>query len=156
MRTSRAMTLVELVLAVIIIGLLAGVAVPRLSNALRRYRLDLTARRVIADIQLARSQAIRDQVDTLITFDLPNFRYTLQAQAGHRVASAPYTVTLKKAGDNHIRLESADFAGETQVTFNKFGIPSHSGAIVLTDGYERAVLTVSGTTGRVTRVTQPY
>jgi prepilin-type N-terminal cleavage/methylation domain-containing protein len=149
----RGVTLAELVCVVVILAILGTIAAPRLSNAWRRQRLEMTARRVMTDIQLARTQAIRDKANTIISFDIANRRYTLQGQAGNRVSSGTYTVDLRRRGDRRIQLIEADFGGSPQVTFNQFGVPTTGGTITLGDGVERQTLTVSSTTGRVSRTT---
>ena len=59
-RPARAVTLAELVCVVIILAIVGAMAAPRLNNAWRRQKLEMAARRVMADIQLARTQAIRE------------------------------------------------------------------------------------------------
>lgn len=151
-----AVTLIELMMVVIIVGILGAMAMPRLSNVMRRQRLDMAGRQLMEDIQLARIQAIRDKSNTVIDFDLTNRRYTLQSQNGNRTSGGAYTVNLKVKGSDRIKLLSASFGGNPQLTFTKFGVPQSSGTVTITDGVDQQVLTVSGTTGRVSRSTMSY
>lgn len=50
-------TLVEVLLVVVVLGLLAGVAVPRLSGTLARARIESTAVNIVRTAQLARAKA---------------------------------------------------------------------------------------------------
>jgi prepilin-type N-terminal cleavage/methylation domain-containing protein len=65
-----AFTLVELVVVLIIVGILATMAIPRLAAPATNQRADAAARRAVADLNLARryahqtstTQAFRDDV----------------------------------------------------------------------------------------------
>lgn len=151
----RAVTLIELVMVLTIMACVAGVAYPRFNNAMRRHRLDAAARQVTEDLRLVRSQAIRDKADRSVTFSLAGRSYTLDQQKGNRLAGEAYQVTIRGSDANGVRLKTASFGGATQLTFNKLGIPTAGGDIVLTDGVEEAVLTVSAATGRVSRTFRP-
>jgi hypothetical protein len=103
-----------------------------------------------------RTAAIRDKTNYSITFDLTNKQYTLQGQAGERVSTGTYSVRLKAKNTDRIDLAGANFANTALLTFNKFGVPVNSGTIVINDGVEKAVLSVSATTGRVSTAFGAY
>lgn len=154
-RMRRGVTLVELVMVLTIMACMAGVAYPRFNNAMRRHRLDAAARQVTEDLRLARSQAIRDKTDRTVTFSLADRSYTLDQQKGNRLAGEAYRVTIRGGDSNRVRLKSASFGGNPQLTFNRLGIPTAGGEIVLTDDVEEVVLTVSAATGRISRAFRP-
>src|SRR5688500_12739493 len=54
---ARGFSLIELVLVVATIAVLSAIAVPKYADAMNRYRVDLAAKRVVADFALARSSA---------------------------------------------------------------------------------------------------
>ena len=51
---SRAFTLVELVIMVLLLGIVAGTAGPKYVESLAYYRVQAAAQRVAADLRLAR------------------------------------------------------------------------------------------------------
>src|SRR5204863_23675 len=53
----RAFSLIEITLVLMVMGVLAALAVPRYASALARYRADAAARRIVADLDLARTTA---------------------------------------------------------------------------------------------------
>ncbi|HEX2208600.1 MAG TPA: GspH/FimT family pseudopilin [Longimicrobium sp.] len=53
-------TLAELLTVIVIAGIMAAIAVPRLSNVLRHYSSRSALSQVMADLALARTQAVRE------------------------------------------------------------------------------------------------
>jgi len=74
----RGMTLVEFVITLVIIGVLAGVAIPAILGGIQRRGVDGASRRLTEDIRLAQSTALTRGVQArLVVFDgtgmAPNF-----------------------------------------------------------------------------------
>ena len=63
-------TLIELVMVLAIIGLITAIAAPRYAASLARYRAESAARRVAADLALARREAAASSSSRS---ELPNF-----------------------------------------------------------------------------------
>lgn len=68
-------TLVELIVVLVLIGLVLTLAAPRLRNALLTDNLKGTARKMIGIISNLRNEAIREQRDYLLHFDLGANRF---------------------------------------------------------------------------------
>lgn len=144
-------TLVELVITMAILALVSAIALPRFAALMNRQRLDLASRRLAEDLRMARQQAIISKADRSVTFDLALQRYTLSnvyLMSGNRLVPP---VFLNADPYNGVRLTSAGFEGQPTVTFNRLGVPTAAGSVVLSNGSTQATITVSPTTGRVTR-----
>ena len=77
----RGWTLVELVIAVAIIGLILKISLPLMQNTMLNYRLGSAASSVAASIQQTRYQAIMNGCYYTIAFTAGSTTYQVQAQA---------------------------------------------------------------------------
>jgi prepilin-type N-terminal cleavage/methylation domain-containing protein len=140
-RGRGAFTLVELVLVVAAVAILSAIAVPRYASALARYRVDLAAKRVAADLTFARSHARAKSTPQVVDFSTPTNGYTLTGVASPDGGAGEYIVRL---GDEPYKAALGEVAfgdpASTAVWFDRFGAPDHGGIVVVTSGgFERRV-----------------
>jgi type II secretion system protein H len=141
-------SLLEILLVLAIIGIAAAMAAPRYGRAGARYRADLAARRVAADLRLAQSQARAASAARTVSFSAATEQYRLLEVLPLDGASGDYTVVLS-AEPYRADLTLADFDGSSEVVFNGWGLPNSGGTVVVSvSGQQRTVL-VDGTTGKV-------
>jgi type IV fimbrial biogenesis protein FimT len=146
--TKGGFSLFELFLVLAIVAVAAAVAAPRYSRASGRYRADLAARRVMADLRLAQSCAKAASCSRTVCFSTAAGRYQLLNVPAPDGAPGDYTVALS-AEPYRAELTSASFSGDSEVTFNGWGLPNKGGAVVLSAGAEQRTVVVDGATGRI-------
>jgi len=93
--THRGFTLMELMITIAILAILAAIALPSFQSTLERRRLVGAADTLFADLQYARSEAIKqnDEVDVDVTTGA-NWSYTIVDESGttlRTVTSADYS-----------------------------------------------------------------
>ena len=133
-----------LVAAIVII--LAAVAVPRFGSALTHYRLEAAARRVAADLRLARRSARFASASRRVKFEVGDDEYTLPDMADIDHSDDTYTVSL--AGEPYrAEIISADFNGSPNVSFDGYGRPDNGGSVVIQIGARQRTITVDADTG---------
>jgi prepilin-type N-terminal cleavage/methylation domain-containing protein len=149
LRHRAGVSLVELVVVVLIMGILAAAATPRFSEALAERQLHCAALRLARDIELARESAQTASAPRTVSFDLVGNRYSLfpDIQDPNHPAN-PYTVDVGSEGP--VVLISAGFAGSVSVTFNGFGVPDAAGQIILERAGQQATIVVEAGSGQVT------
>lgn len=140
-------TLPELVITLMILSVMAAIAIPRLSNARRRARLELAARRVSTDLRFVRQQSIGQKRTCGIAFDTAGQAYERFRIRDDGSRETLRTVEFGRPPHENIRIQQADFGGATEVRFSPLGIPDASGTVTLTDGVEKVVLTLDAATG---------
>ena len=148
LRCHRAFTLVELLIVVLIMSIVAAAAAPAFLDSLLFHRVESAARRVKADLEMARQTARLTSAAQPVTF--ANSSYTV----GNTTKSlddphAQYLVDLT-APPFELDTVAADFAGGQSVTFDGYGTPSSSGTVVLTTKNHQCTVALDGTTGEVT------
>lgn len=146
-RTSRAFTLLEVVLVVAITAIFAAVAVPRYGRAAGRYRADLAARRIMADLCYAASCAKMASAARTVSFSPATEQYQLLAVPAPDGAAGDYTVILS-AEPYGANLVSTTFPGG-QVVFSGWGVPNSGGTVTISVGTQQRTVAVDGATGRV-------
>jgi len=144
----RGFSLLEVLLVLAIIGVSAAVAAPRYALALGRYRADLAARRIVADLRLAQAHAKASSAPRTMSFSPAAGQYQLLNVPAPDGKPGDYTVVLS-AAPYHAELMSVDFNGGTQVVFNGWGLPNAGGAVVVSAGSLQRTVVVEGATGRV-------
>lgn len=145
-RRSSGFSIVELVIAVLVLGILAAAAVPRFADALARQRVEAAARRVVADLEWARREASFHAAKQTVSFRAGSHRYCIAPGPKNLDRrSRPYVVSLADA-PYEVHLASAEAGGDSDVVFDPGGAPDSAATIVLEAGVYRATVTLSADT----------
>ncbi|MDH3583127.1 MAG: GspH/FimT family protein [Phycisphaerae bacterium] len=137
---------VELVLVLAIVVVVGTMAAPRYGRSLARYRATAAARRVAADLGLARSEAMADSSIKTVIFTLPD-RYATGNVAALDTPATDYEVVLSDA-PYQATLHSVNFEGANSVSFNGYGYPNRGGTVVVRVGAFQKTVTLSADTGK--------
>ncbi len=165
-RTSRAYTLVEVLIVVVITGLAAAVVVPQMLSA-GTLGVQAASRIVIADLLYAQNEAIAQQTTLRVQFEPTENRYILQQfdpDAGASGEWVPMSVAWKDGGSENyivdfdedtrfseVTLFSGSFGtGNSYIEFDPLGSPDNGGTIVVRLRDKEYTITVAEFTGRVT------
>lgn len=94
MRT-RGFTLIELVVALVVVGVLMGQAVPSFFESTARARLQGAINELAIDLQYARSEAVRERAPITLTVAASGASYTITNITGTlKAVTLPTGVTL--------------------------------------------------------------
>jgi prepilin-type N-terminal cleavage/methylation domain-containing protein len=143
-RSKKGYSLTELVIVVAIMGVMAAMAIPRFSTSLvGKTKAEAAAYKLIADLRLARSMAIRDAAtnDKGYEVDLTSTTYTIENTKTHAtVASHTFTSGVTVA-----------WTGSSKFVFEPLGdLKSGSGTqITLAAGGRTCTLTFVAATGEI-------
>lgn len=147
--------MIELVIVVLLMGIMAAAAAPRFSGALAERRAKTVARRLVADLRLARRHAMSTSSNQAVEFfTTPSHGYRLPGMAPPGQASADREVVFSELAGS--TTHAADFDGETTILFNGFGkplagsppAPLVNGSVAITSGGISHVVIINPTTGR--------
>lgn len=145
----RAFTLTELVIVVTITAILSAVAIPHFATANARYKADLAARQILADLNMARAQAKSTSTTQSLVFNVPAGSYSLTSVASLDGRSPNYTLNLA-ADPYDCTLVSANFNGNQQVTFDAYGSADNGGQVTIQCGTIQTTVTLEQTSGKAT------
>jgi type II secretory pathway pseudopilin PulG len=141
--------MVEVVIVLAIVVITSGVGIVRYSSSLRRYRVELAAQRLAADLALVQTRArTSGQARSIMVGDRANAYLLVGEPApdggndGYRVELnvEPYLVTI-----THVDL---DIRGRT-LTFDGYGAPNSGLRVELTSGDQRRLVVVEPVNGRI-------
>lgn len=152
-RNRGGFSLLEMVIAVLILGILAAVAAPRYSNAMSTFRSDAVARRVAADLNRMRRFAIANSTTVTVTFDTAAESYQTSDVPRPDKKAGAWIIT---AGDEleNADIVTADFDGANTLTFDHHGQPlvggsaMTSGSITISVLSSHQTITIEPVTGR--------
>ncbi len=135
-------SLLDLLLVLIIISTVSAIAIPRFANSAARYRSDAAARRVAADLRLAKAHAAATSAPVTVEFQTAAEFYTFPGVTGLGMLRPTdvYTVDLTRH-PYRADLTMALFGGDETVIFDGYGA-ADTGGIIQIDcgGYVRAIL----------------
>jgi type II secretory pathway pseudopilin PulG len=144
-RGKLAFTVIELLLVVIVMGILAAVAAPAFLDSLLFYRVESAARRVKADLELARRTARLTSASQSVSFSGTSYAMSAGVVDLDKPLGA-YAVDLARA-PYEIASLTADFGGSPTVSFDGYGTPSSGGTVVLGAPNHECVVTLDGDSG---------
>ena len=138
-------TLLELIIVTMIIGILSVVAIPRFVEALMLYRVEAAARQLHSDFAKARVRAKTTSSSQLVQLDVAANSYSLPGVPDMDHPSQDYQVSVELQFKASI--VSADCGGDAELSFDGYGIPDSSAAIVLQAGQHQRTVLVDADTG---------
>ncbi len=118
----RGVTLVDLVITVLIVGILSAVAARRFVSASARVRSEAVARRIAGDLNYAQRTAILNSCQATITFTLSPFSYQMTNVAHPYHPGQQYACALGEL-DSSVTVSTAAFNGAANLAFNAYGRP---------------------------------
>ncbi|MCP4708426.1 MAG: hypothetical protein GY869_07370 [Planctomycetes bacterium] len=136
------MSLVELILAVCIIGIFAAVATIPFSRASTDAQLTNAADRLVNDLILVRDQARREQKPFSLVFNQINLSYKATGVLDINNADE---ISVNLIDDDRYKLTSIDTNiddSSKTITFNKAGYPTVEGEITLTKGAREIIVKI--------------
>jgi prepilin-type N-terminal cleavage/methylation domain-containing protein len=158
----RAYTLIELLLVIMLLGIATAVVAPSLGST-DVLRVQSTVRAIVADINVAQSDALARQQGRAIVFDTTNNRYSVLEVHGATLNPSTdtiYTVDLNNKHKFHSsHLDSAAFDSGNTLVFDELGgpvtgpgssTPGNGGSVVVSGSGSTFRITVEAYTGRVT------
>ena len=130
--TSRAFTLVEILVVVLILGIAAAVIVPSMGSR-DDLKAAAAARMIMADLIYAQNRAITTQQRHYVVFNTTtpqNYRVSLSPTDGssiqHPVSKNPYIMRVGPGGSsglNEVTMSAVSFEGKTTLAFDELGVP---------------------------------
>ncbi len=142
-------SLVELIIVLAILVVLWGIAAPRYSNSICLHRSEEAARRIAADLNLARSQAMMTSKSQTVIFDTTYNTYSMAGVTGLDNRAVNYNVNLA-ADPYDCTFVSVNFNNTTQVTFDRFGSSDNAGQIIVQCGGIQTTVTLESSAGKAT------
>ncbi len=151
---TRGLTLIELLIAVVILGIVAALAAPNASQWIENYTVRKAGRQLVSDLQLAKMRAVSQGVQHRISFDPTHTLYTIEQGNASTGSTTWAQVDIVRALANDTNPYCAkgvtlasNFANNV-VLFSPTGTAAPAGTITLaTANYTRFVRVVL--TGRV-------
>jgi prepilin-type N-terminal cleavage/methylation domain-containing protein len=153
-RRRAGFSLVELLIVLVMLALLAGIGMSRLTGGHSQTAAREAARRIAADIEFAQADAIAQHAAREVAFDAAVESYTVGDGAGllrDPISLRPYQVDLAALYPGvGMDLAAPAFGGGASLRFAATGAPAAGGEVRVYAGGERWKVNVAGVTGRVT------
>ncbi|MBL8889493.1 MAG: prepilin-type N-terminal cleavage/methylation domain-containing protein [Planctomycetaceae bacterium] len=143
----RGISMVELMVVTLVMGIMAAVAAPKFAAALQHHALEMAAKRIVADLESARSLAYTTGVSQTVRFSTSSGRYQHVGLVDpDRPTVSDYTVDIT---DAPYGCAFKNVSNEV-LTYNGHGLPNTGTEIIVFLGNIQRTITVSATTGRAT------
>lgn len=140
--TGRGFTLLELLVALAILGLSLTLVPPIMGNAIERSRLKSATRQIAAGLKYSRSKAIASQQEVVFTLDVEKKTYTVQDR--NKKLALPEKTTLK------LTTAKSEQISEAEGTIRFFADGSSTGGrVALNDAKLQYLVDVNWLTGKV-------
>ncbi|MCW5765399.1 MAG: GspH/FimT family pseudopilin [Phycisphaeraceae bacterium] len=142
------MSLVELAIVIVVIGIISAVALPRFGGSNADARLRAASLRIERDLALARQHAIATSAPVTVTFTAGG--YSIPALPALERRASGYAVSLRESPFLASLTSIKAGPGDT-LTFDMHGTPSGNCTLELTAAGRTVTLLVDDQVGRVIR-----
>ncbi len=149
-------SLIELVISVLVLGILAAVATPVYSNSLLKYRVELAAQRITQDVIQTQRAARQSNSTRTITFNLSDDTVSISELQSIDRSSQAYSVAMNQSPYNVDIVTLVTVNQPTTslptvaIAFNRFGMPDQGASVTVRAGTFEKRIDVAPTSARVT------
>lgn len=149
------MSMIELTIVILIVGITAAVAAPRLADTVRAMRLRAAANQLAAHIDYVRSIALNEARTTTLVFDNSLDHYLCDDVFLPDRPGQSISVAVREVHDPSFDL-TADFDSRSELSFDFEGVPTvnstpmASGTVILGYGNEQYQVAIAAGTGQTT------
>ena len=154
MKKESGFTLIELAVTVAIMAIMAAIVIPNMIGWMSRGRVNAAARDIVAAIQKARIEAVRQNAPTVVTFDSSKISDStvdflafiddgqgtiddnddgIPVGFGNNEQDGTERTIFPGRLPAGVSISSVSFGPHTTTSFNSRAIPSYSGPITLTN-----------------------
>jgi Tfp pilus assembly protein FimT len=153
--TRVGVSILELTVTVLILGIFAAVASPMYSRSLLKYRAEVAAHRIIQDIEQTRRVARQTNSSRTITFSTSSHSYAIGEVGSLDRVGQPYEVLLGEAPYQSQLLFLATSAEPSvsrttlAIAFDRFGMPNQGGVLRIGSGTVEKQVDIAPVSGRV-------
>lgn len=145
-RPRHGITLIDVVVSLLIMGILVAGAAPKFSGMLQQYRLQAAAERIVADLALARRHAVATSTSVTFRFAVADDMYDIGAISHLDSPGAPYLVELAEA-PYEAGLAATSLGGDEEVVFDRYGRPDSGGSVTVQVGDLQQTVNIDPDTG---------
>ncbi len=140
------LTLIDVTITVLLIGIIAAVAVPKFVNTLQRHRVAAAAKKVRIDLELARKLAMTRSSSQTVSFSAGRDAYLLDGIDNPVRVGQPYLITLSDY-PYQCQLVGTALGNDQKIVFDRFGRPDSGGTVTVQAGSFQQTITIDPNTG---------
>jgi len=144
-RQKRAFTLVEVILVVLFLGIMAAIAIPRLSLSVSsKQKADCLARKIVTDLRRTRRLAISNAASNTVGFKLT---MTGSPYTGYNIVDANSSETV----DSHTIDSAVSCEGGDEFEFGPLGnlLSESDTQLIVSAGEKTFTINITSATGMV-------
>lgn len=150
MRSEHGFTLIELITVVVILGVLAVVAIPRMGNT--EYRTQEFADKTVSALRYAQKSAVSHRRKVCVSFTATSVSLAMDTNDGNGCASSlllPGSTTATLNSPDPIKAQFSASDDLSQLIFNADGTSGNRTLNIPVSGQSPITINVVGTTGYV-------
>ena len=154
MEKLQGFTLIQLLAAVALLSMLAGISVPAFQNLLERKRLHAATQSIYDDLKRAQSESLKTRTAIFVSFSPgSSWCYGLDSTGtcdcatsnSCKLGNTEYVVSSSSFKDTSIAITNLSGGSPKYVRFNGLrGVVSNTGSITVSLGSKTAVLSING------------
>jgi prepilin-type N-terminal cleavage/methylation domain-containing protein len=127
LKNRKGFTMTEVVVVLSLIGIMTAISVPSYFSWLPKHRLQTSVRQIYDDMQLAKIRAVKDNINTYITFSTVNGTYFVFLDDG--TVDGTYTIGETILRNNATLENGVNITAANTCGFNNRGMSTVAGLI---------------------------